>query len=44
MKLQSLNGNIYLIGKKIGSGSFGIVYNATIYNTKKEFAIKTFKK
>ena len=42
MKLQSLNGNIYLIGKKIGSGSFGIVYNATIYNTKKEFAIKKF--
>ena len=41
--MQSISGYVYKIGSKIGSGSFGTIFNA-VRNDGKKFAIKKFTK
>jgi serine/threonine protein kinase len=42
--MQSINGKYYKIGKKIGSGTFGIIFNITRTEDNRKFAVKKFNK
>ena len=42
--MQSINEKYYKIGKKIGSGTFGLIFNITRTEDNKKFAVKKFNK
>lgn len=42
--MQSISGKTYILGKKIGSGTYGKVYEATRSDNNKKYALKIFYK